>query len=120
MTDTPSAHDLAVKLTQMEECINTRQAEYEGALERLRGDLARRNTANTCWLVGNYCRRNRDHHRRHGLAAGRERLRSVPTPYQPESGGLRSGSLPARGGDPRRRPAGSGFSMADCTFFSAL
>ena len=32
--------------------MNTKQAEYEGALERLRADLARRDTANTRWLVG--------------------------------------------------------------------
>lgn len=40
MSEPPSVHDLAVKLAQLEERMNTKQAEYEGALERLRVDIA--------------------------------------------------------------------------------
>ena len=52
MSEPPSNHELDVQLAQLEERMNTKQAEYEGALERLRADLARRDTANTRWLVG--------------------------------------------------------------------
>ena len=52
MSDTPDTHGLARQLAVLEERMDTKQTEYESALERLRADLARRDTANTRWLVG--------------------------------------------------------------------
>ena len=39
MSEPPGNHELAVQLAQLEERMNTKQAEYESALERLRADL---------------------------------------------------------------------------------
>ena len=37
----PTNHDLAVQVAKLEERMNTRQAEYEGALDRFRADMDR-------------------------------------------------------------------------------
>ena len=43
---------LSANLAALEERMNTKQAEYEGALERLGRQLAERDAANTRWLIG--------------------------------------------------------------------
>ncbi len=42
MSDDPDIHDLARQVAVLEERMNTKQAEYESALDRLRADMARR------------------------------------------------------------------------------
>ena len=40
MSDAPDIHDLARQVAVLEERMNTMQAKYEGALDRLRADMA--------------------------------------------------------------------------------
>ena len=44
--------DLAAKVAALEERMNTKAAETEGALDRLRADMARRDKENTRWQIG--------------------------------------------------------------------
>ena len=43
---------LQLEVARMGERMNTQQANYEGALERLGKQIAERDTANTRWIVG--------------------------------------------------------------------
>jgi len=43
---------LDLKVATLAERIETRQAQCEGALERLRSDMARRDMENTRWQIG--------------------------------------------------------------------
>jgi len=42
MSDDPDIRDLVRQVAVLEERVNTKQAEYESALDRLRADMARR------------------------------------------------------------------------------
>lgn len=48
----PTPHELSERLTRLEERMNTPKAETETGFERLSKELARRDTANTRWVVG--------------------------------------------------------------------
>ena len=52
MSAAPDNHDLARRLAVLEERMNTKAAETEGALDRLRADMARRDKENTRWQIG--------------------------------------------------------------------
>ena len=48
----PTIHEVSKDLTRLREQMNTHQAKYEGALDRLRADLAQRESNRMQWLIG--------------------------------------------------------------------
>ena len=45
-------HESAGQIKVLEERMNTRQAEYESAIDRLRADMAARDRDNMRWFIG--------------------------------------------------------------------
>ena len=52
MTDSGEAARLGERLAALEERMNTHRAEYQTDIARLAEDIAKRDTANTRWVVG--------------------------------------------------------------------
>lgn len=51
MSEAPDNHELARRLAVLEERMNTKAAETESALDRLRADIAKRDKSNIQWIA---------------------------------------------------------------------
>ena len=52
MTEPPDNHQLAREIAVLEERMNTHQADYKTALERMERRMAERDKSNTRWTLG--------------------------------------------------------------------